>query len=92
MLIRKDPVAFDQQVKAVCEIYEQTPKLHEQGVHAVSTDEKKASRRWNVKIHPAHPLSGRIERREFEYIRHGTLCLMANFDVVLRKIMTLRWE
>ena len=25
---------------------------------------------------------GRVERREFEYIRHGTQCLIGNFDVV----------
>jgi len=32
---------------------------------------------------PARP--GLIERREFEYKRHGTLCLIANFDVVTGK-------
>jgi hypothetical protein len=26
---------------------------------------------------------GRVERREFEYIRHGTLTLTANWDVAL---------
>jgi len=25
--------------------------------------------------------SGRVERREFEYIRHGTLSFICNFDV-----------
>ena len=29
-----------------------------------------------------------MERVEFEYIRHGTLCLMANFDVVTGKIVS----
>ena len=32
---------------------------------------------------PTRP--GLIERREFEYKRHGTLCLIANFDVVTGK-------
>ncbi len=32
--------------------------------------------------HPGLPLaSGKVERREFEYIRNATLCLIANFDV-----------
>ena len=32
--------------------------------------------------HPGLPLRpGQVERREFEYIRHGTLCFIANFEV-----------
>ena len=31
---------------------------------------------------------GRIERREYEYIRHGTLALIANFEVALGRILT----
>jgi transposase len=31
---------------------------------------------------------GQVERREFEYIRHGTLSLIANFDVVTGQIVT----
>ena len=30
---------------------------------------------------------GLIERREFEYIRHGTLCLIANFQVATGQIL-----
>jgi len=33
-----------------------------------------------VKTKPMRP--GQVERREFEYVRHGTLSLIANFDVV----------
>ena len=33
--------------------------------------------------HPDLPLlPGKVERREFEYIRHGTLAFMFNFDIV----------
>ena len=35
---------------------------------------------------PARP--GLVERIEFEYRRHGTLCLIANFDVVTGKIVS----
>jgi hypothetical protein len=31
---------------------------------------------------------GLVERVEFEYIRHGTLCLMANFDVATGRIVS----
>ena len=35
---------------------------------------------------PGRP--GLVERVEFEYIRHGTLCLIANFDVVTGKVIS----
>lgn len=35
------------------------------------------------RIHPTKPSRpGLVELREFEYVRHGTLCLIANWDVV----------
>jgi hypothetical protein len=38
---------------------------------------------------PTKPMQqGQIERREFEYLRHGTLSLIANFDVVSGQIVT----
>ncbi len=41
------------------------------------------------RVTPTKPVKpGLIERREFEYIRHGTLCLMANFEVATGRIMT----
>lgn len=33
------------------------------------------------------PLDQLVERVEFEYIRHDTLCLMANFDVATGKVV-----
>lgn len=39
--------------------------------------------------HPGLPLApGKVERREFEYIRNGTLCLIANFDVVSGQVVS----
>ena len=31
---------------------------------------------------------GLVERREFEYIRHGTLCLIANMEVATGQVIT----
>jgi transposase len=40
------------------------------------------------RLHPTKPaIPGSIERIEFEYVRHGTLCLTANFDVVTGTII-----
>jgi hypothetical protein len=54
----------------------------------VSTDEKtgmQALERVN-ETKPVRP--GLVERMEFEYIRHGTLCLMANFEVATGRVIS----
>jgi transposase len=38
--------------------------------------------------HPGLPMApGKVERREFEYIRHGTLSFLVNFDVVSGQVI-----
>jgi transposase len=55
--------------------------LAEQGIHVVSTDEKTGIQALQ-RLHPDIPMGpGRAQAREFEYVRHGTLCLMANLEV-----------
>ena len=42
--------------------------------------------------HPRLPLApGKVERREFEYMRHGTLSFMINFDVATGQVVTPSW-
>ena len=68
-------------MRSVCETYAETQALHEAGVHVVSTDEKTGIQALE-RLHQTLPTRpGKTERIEFEYIRHGTLCLIANFDV-----------
>jgi transposase len=84
------PEAFEAQVREVCELYAQAPELHAQGVHVVSTDEK-TGMQAKQRLHPTKPSRpGLIERREFEYRRHGTLCLTANFEVATGRVLTPR--
>jgi hypothetical protein len=74
-------VAFGRQVAEVCGLYEQAGRLAEQGVHLVSTDEKTGMQALE-RLHPDMPMGpGRVQRREYEYQRHGTLCLTANLEV-----------
>ena len=48
----------------------------------MSTDEMRGIQALE-RIAPTKPMrAGQVERREFEYERHGTLSLIANFDVV----------
>jgi hypothetical protein len=55
--------------------------LLEVGERVLSSDEMTGIQALERK-YPTHPMGpGRVERREFEYIRHGTQCLIANWDV-----------
>lgn len=72
---------------SVCDLYREAPKLHEAGVHVISTDEKTGIQALEP-IAPTLPLKpGLIERREFEYVRHGTQCLTANFEVATGEVI-----
>jgi len=62
-------------------MYHQAPVLAQQGERVESVDEMTGVQALERK-HPGLPmLPGKVERREFEYIRHGTLSFMFNFDV-----------
>jgi hypothetical protein len=68
-------------VDEVCGLYEQAGHLAEQGIHLVSTDEKTGIQALE-RLHPDLPMGpGQVQRREYEYRRHGTLCLTANLEV-----------
>jgi transposase len=76
-----DPEVFREQVTGVCDLYEQAPALAEKGIHLVSTDEKTGMQALE-RLHPDILMGpGRIQGREHEYIRHGTLCLTANLEI-----------
>ena len=83
----EDPDKFDAEVKKVCELYLAASTLHQHGVHLVSTDEKTGIQALERK-YPTRPMApGRVELREFEYIRHGTVCLIANLEVATGRIL-----
>ena len=68
-------------MRRICETYADAPRLHDEGAHVISTDEKTGIQALE-RLHPTLPTRpGKTERVEFEYRRHGTLCLIANFDV-----------
>jgi DDE superfamily endonuclease len=74
-------------VKTVCELYAEAPALHAAGVHIVSSDEKTGIQALE-RLFPTLPMQpGLVERREFEYIRHGTQCLTANFEIATGRIV-----
>lgn len=79
---------FRQQVSLVCQTYLEAPELYFQTqTHTISVDEMpglQALEQIAKKI-PMQP--GQPERIEYEYARHGTLCLIGNWDVVLGQII-----
>ncbi len=84
----KDQELFDQQVQIICQTYQDAPELYFQAnTHTVSVDEMpgiQALERIEKKI-PMAP--GQVERIEYEYKRHGTLCLIGNWDVVTGQLI-----
>ena len=72
---------------AVCETYRHAPARHAQGGHTVSLDEKTGMQALE-RLHPTRVTKpGLLERREYEYERHGTLTLIANFDVATGRVI-----
>lgn len=79
--------AFAREAGLICDLYAQARAMARQGVHLVSTDEKTGMQALERKHETKPTRPGLIERREFEYIRHGTLCLMANLEVATGRIV-----
>jgi transposase len=74
---------FDEKVVDVCELYRTAGagELTKQGERIVSTDEMTGVQALE-RCHPTLPMQpGKVERREFEYIRHGTRSFIIDLNV-----------
>jgi transposase len=68
-------------------VYQAAPAVAEQGGQTVSIDEMTGIQALE-RAAPSLPMKpGHVERREFEYIRHGTKALIAAFDVASGKVI-----
>lgn len=71
----------------MCEVYQQAADRYDQAERTVSTDELTGVQALERK-HPGLPMApGKVERREFEYIRHGTLSFILSRDVVTGQVV-----
>jgi transposase len=78
---------FDVKASDVCALYQQAPLLAAQGERVLSTDELTGVQALE-RSQSGLPLApGKVERREFEYIRHGTCSFMLNRDVVTGQVL-----
>jgi len=79
---------FDEKVADINNLYRQAPELATQGERVLSTDELTGVQALERK-HPGLPLApGKVERREYEYKRHGTQCFIFNFDVATGQVVS----
>jgi transposase len=78
-----DPVLFKQQVEIVCQTYLEAPELYAQyNTHTVSIDEMTSIQANERQAPTKRSRPGEVAKEEYNYKRHGTLCLIGNWDVV----------
>ena len=72
-------------------MYAQAAERAKQGERTISMDELTGVQALERK-HPDLPMQpGHVLRREFEYLRHGTLSWFVNFDVVTGRVIEPSW-
>src|SRR3954463_9914973 len=84
----KDPQRFEAQVKAVCDTYLAAPeqeRVHR--THTISVDEMTGLQALERIAPSKSMIAGKCQLIEFEYARHGTLCLIGNFVVTTGELL-----
>lgn len=77
---------LESKTKEICEIYEAAPELAKAGTKLYSTDEC-TGMQAKERLHADQLMrKGKARRVEYEYIRHGTLSLTANFEIATGQV------
>jgi transposase len=77
---------FEEKSADINTLYQRASELAQQGERVISNDELTGVQALQRK-HPGLPLRpGKVERREYEYIRHGTLAFIINFEVATGQV------
>jgi transposase len=85
----QDPQRFQQQAELVCQTYLDAPQLYHQfGMHTVCVDEMTSLQANERRAETKLPQPGRTAKEEFQYTRHGTVCLTGNWHVVRGQMLT----
>ena len=86
-MTRKQDEQFDAKVADICALYQQAEALAVEGERVLSTDELTGVQALERK-YPGLPLApGKVQRREHEYIRHGTCSFSLSRDVLSGKLI-----
>ncbi len=84
----KDPEVFQQQVEVVCQTYLDAPRLYAQfNTHTVCVDEMTSLQANERQAPTKPPKPGQTAKEEFQYTRHGTVCVTANWHVTQGQIL-----
>ncbi len=84
----KDPQRFAEQVQTVCDTYLAAPeqeRVHQ--THTVSVDEMTGIQALERIAASKAMIAGKCQLIEFEYTRHGTLCLIGNLVVTTGELL-----
>lgn len=68
-------------MKEVCETYLAAAENESHGIHTVSVDEKTGIQALEREAPTKPMIPGHVEKREYNYARHGTTCLFGNLNV-----------
>jgi hypothetical protein len=71
----------------VCETYFNAAENEVNGIHTVSVDEKTGIQALEREAETKPMQPGQVERREYNYERHGTTCLFGNLNVTTGEII-----
>jgi hypothetical protein len=83
----QDDPTFAANVEHICTVYSQASERAVQGERTVSTDELTGVQALE-RTHPGLPMTPqKVERVEFEYIRHGTTSFILSRDVVTGQVV-----
>lgn len=72
----------------VCQCYREAAEQLELAIHTISVDEKTGIQALERIAATKLMKAKHQERREFEYKRHGTLCLTANLEVATSQVIS----
>lgn len=79
----KDPAVFAEQVKTVCQTYQEAPRrAAKDGTRTVCVDEMTGLQALERVAPDKRPQPDSVAKHEYEYERHGTTTLIGNWDVV----------
>jgi len=88
-LTREADERFDEKVKDINVLYKLAPELVQKGEAVMSTDEMTGVQALERK-HPGLPMApSQVERREYEYTRHGIVSFIVNFEVATGQVATV---
>ena len=84
----KDREKFASEVQVVCQTYLEAPDLYHQfNTHTVCVDEMTGVQANERRAETKPPKPGQIAKEEFNYTRHGALCVIGNWNVVLGQMI-----